>query len=204
MAMIGAPPQAPVDPNMLAAGNQPVSPYAGQGQQQAPMPTMGDMPQIAAKKPGTNWLAILGDALQGAAGQPGTYAAHNWYKQQLDMQNQEYNNREQMQFERQRQMYDYQIRNPNGEIDQAYRGLLAHPEGDPAHALYSAYAWNKATPPQMITQTDGTTGITTSGMIRAQIPGAAGPAPGGMTLQQILAAGGKPGGQASASGNFPR
>ena len=190
MAMIGKKPtpdpMAEISPELLAAGSQPLSSDQ----------SMPAMPNIPPAHHGINWLGVFGDAMLGAAGRPGVYAPMMAERQNaqtaFERGEQQYNAHAATDLQRLKDMARYNFDNPNSELDQAIRQAQAHSApGDPLGPIYNAYMWNKATPPQMITQTDGTTGMTTTGMIRAPIPAGAVP-PGGLTEAQILAMGGKP------------
>ena len=194
MAMIGKKPtpdpMAEISPELLAAGSQPLS-----SDQSGPMPAMPNIPQAHQRQP-IGWLGILGDGLLGAAGKPGIYGPMMAERQNaqtaFERGEQQYNAHAATDLQRLKDMARYNFDNPNSELDQAIRQAQAHSApGDPLGPIYNAYMWNKATPPQMVTQTDGTTGMTTTGMIRAPIPAGAVP-PGGMTEAQLLAMGAKP------------
>ena len=192
MAMIGKKPtpdpMAPISPELLAAGSQPLS-----SDQAGPMPAMPNIPQAHQRQP-IGWLGILGDGLLGAAGKPGIYGPMMAERQNaqtaFERGEQQYNARQQSDLQRMKDMARYNFDHPNSEFDQAVRQAQAY-TGTALGPVYNARMWNEATPPQMITQTNGDTGVTTTGMIRAPIPAGAVP-PGGLTEAQILAMGGKP------------
>ena len=219
MAMIGKPPavdpNAPVSPGLLASAGSAVSPYLTQpGAMQALPDSSQVMPNIAPQhQGGPSWAGILGDALLGAAGQPGQYGPAMQRQRQADYENQIYMQRQAADWEHQRQQFMLGLQYPNSEMDQAARSLAQHPVGDPLHNLYAAYAVNKAFPPHMVTQE--VNGVQTTGMLQPPpgiIDGINGPPTGSapapaaapMTREQMLAAGATttPGGQPAPAGHF--
>jgi hypothetical protein len=68
------------------------------------------LPQLTAPKPKINWLGVLADALSGAAGQPGMYAAR------LNQDRQE-----QSAFERGEEMYQRRRQDQQTDADNAYQ-----------------------------------------------------------------------------------
>lgn len=110
-------------------------------------------------KPGINWLGVLSDALSGAAGKPGAYAAMLGQQRQMQMEEQIYQNHQQSEMQRQMQMYDYQRKNPNDEVTQYMVASGIDPKSPQGQAIYSQALTQKTNPfvAMDVQQPDGST-----------------------------------------------
>jgi hypothetical protein len=144
-------------------------------------------------------LGILADALAGAAGKEGPYAAMMGQQRQLTMQEALYQQHQQQEFERQRQMYDYQRQNPNDETTQLIRQSGVDPSSPAGKAMY-AQALQQRVNPFVALETQGPDGTVTKNFVR---PPMAPAAPVG-ALSDTPPSQPQGGQTPPASGGFPR
>jgi hypothetical protein len=86
-----------------------VAPEVG-GPNFGPLAQAMNPPQLQAK-PKMNWLGILADALAGAAGRQGPYATMLMQQRQQDMENSQYEHRQQSELQRQKDLYLWEQQN---------------------------------------------------------------------------------------------
>jgi hypothetical protein len=151
-------------------------------------------------------LGILADALAGAAGKEGPYAAMMGQQRQLTMQEALYQQHQQQEFERQRQMYDYQIQHPNDETTQLIRQSGVDPSSPAGKAMYGQALQTRINPFQAIDVT-GPDGVTQRQLIRPPMAPTApiGDLSDAPPAQPVAAPQAMNGGQTPpASGGFPK
>ena len=81
-------------------------------------------------------------------------------KQQMALEQQQYEARQQSELQRNMAMYQFQMQNPNGEMDQAIRQAGLDPHSPQAQAMYAQRAQTLAAPLQAFDYNDGQGNIT--------------------------------------------
>lgn len=143
---------------------------------QSPFPQMGapdiapTMPAMPASKPGINWWGVAADALAGAAGRPGPYAAMQRQRQDEQAQIAAEQRRQAAQYAMWQQQKQWERANPAApqptEFERTVQAAGITP-GTPEYAqIMRQRAENQASaPPMVVTNPDGTRTVYPSGSI---------------------------------------
>ena len=126
-------------------------------------------PTAGSGKPKTNFMGILADALSGAVGMPTQYSASLHEQHTMKMQEDAYSARQMAEFDRQRQMYDYQIAHPNDQISQRIRQMGIDPNSTHGQSLLAMAFQNETNPLAAFDYKDGN-GNTTKQFMRGPTP----------------------------------